>query len=286
MSLKRAILSNLNHILNRANLQLDTLTAAKQEDQRLATATERGAFTTPLYPVPSCFHASSHQTVLDAIANYSVEFEKFTDPTKNTVGYQFANGFYTSPDTEVLYSIVRHFQPKQILEIGCGNSTRITRQAIRDGSIETKLICLDPYPRRDVAEFADELFLEPVEASRSLELVKALQSGDVLFIDTSHEVRPANDCAYIYGVLIPQVPAGVIVHIHDIFLPYEYPEMMATGDAKTWGEQTVVSAMLQGNPPWDVLWPGHWLQRTLPNFAAHFPKLGQGLAQSLWLCRK
>jgi hypothetical protein len=285
MSLKRTILSLLNSVLRPANLQIDTLTAARQEDARLTAATARGAFQQPIYPVPACFLASSHQTILDALPSYATEFEKFTALSQNTVGYQFDNGFYTSPDTEVLYTIVRTFQPQHILEIGCGNSTRITRQAIRDGNLQTKLTCLDPYPRRDVVAFADELYLEPVEASKALQLVKSLSPGDILFIDTSHIVAPANDCAYIYGVLIPQVPAGVIIHIHDIFLPYEYPEKMATGDAKTWGEQTVVAAMLQGNPPWVVLWPGHYLQRTLPDFAKHFPHLNQGLAQSLWLRR-
>jgi hypothetical protein len=102
---------------------------------------------------------------------------------------------------------------------------------------------VDPAPRRSVADLADELHLRPVENSEALELVKKLQSGDVLFIDTSHDVRPANDCAYIYGVLIPALAKGVIVHIHDVFLPFDYPERFARGDGASWGEQTVVALL-------------------------------------------
>jgi predicted O-methyltransferase YrrM len=274
MTLQRTIIESCNKVLRLANLKLDTLTAAKNAAQKLSAADQRGAFTKATYPVPDCFLESSHQSILDAMPHYAENFASFKDPVLNKVGYEYENDFYSCPDAEVLYTIVRTLQPKTIFELGCGNSTRITRLAIRDGNLDTKLICLDPYPRRDVEEFADAVHLKPVEDSNALELVKSLQSGDVFFIDTSHDVRPANDCAYIYGVLIPAVPAGVVVHIHDIFLPYDYPARLAFGDGASWGEQTVVAAMLQAKNAWDAIWPGYYLQHTLPNFASYFPASG------------
>ncbi len=286
MTILRSIIEIANKLLGPANLKLDTLTAAKTAKANLDAAAKRGAFTAATYPVPACFLNSQHQTILDALPQYAPVFETLTDISRNQVGYQFNNDFYSSPDTEALYTILRTYQPKQILELGCGNSTRITRLAIRDGKLATKLVCLDPYPRRDVADFADELHLRPVEDSNALDLVKQLKPGDVFFIDTSHDVRPANDCAYIYGVLIPAVPAGVIVHIHDIFLPYDYPTRLAFGDGASWGEQTVVAVMLQDADAWEAIWPGHYLQKTLPTFATHFPHLGDRAAQSLWLRKR
>ncbi len=285
MTIARTAIQLLNRGLALANLRLDSMTAEKRKIAAVDVAAQRGAFTKQAYPTPSCFADVDYQAVLDALAQHQSVFNSFKSTSSNTVGYQFGNYFYTSPDAEVLYTLVRKLQPKTILELGCGNSTRITRQAIRDGQLASKLICLDPYPRRDVAEFADELHLKQVEDSNALALVQALEPGDVLFIDTSHDVRPANDCAYIYGVLIPAVKPGVIVHIHDIFLPYDYPESFARGDGESWGEQTVVAVMLQ-NEHWDAIWPGRYLQLSVPNFASYFPHLDGRLAQSLWLKRR
>jgi predicted O-methyltransferase YrrM len=285
MTIARTAIELINRGLALANLKLDSMTSEKQRWAALDVAAQRGAFTKQAYPTPSCFANVSYQWVLDQQAQYRTVFDSFKSTASNAVGYQFGNYFYTSPDAEVLYTIIRTLQPKTILEIGCGNSTRITRQAIRDGQLASKLICLDPFPRRDVADFADQLHLKPVEDSNALELVQALQPGDVLFIDTSHDVRPANDCAYIYGVLIPAVKPGVIVHIHDIFLPYDYPEYFARGDGASWGEQTVVAMMLQSEQ-WDAIWPGRYLQTTVPDFSSYFPNLDGRLAQSLWLKRR
>lgn len=283
MTLTRQIIELSNRLLGKANLKLDSLTLTKREVARLDQAAERNVFTTALYPVPPCYTTHEAAPLLEALPKYQQELQNLRETSTNAVGYQLENGFYSSPDTEILYTLVRELNPKRILEIGCGNSTRITRQAIRDGGLQTKLTCLDPYPRRDVAEFADELHLCPVENSPVLKLLSELGPGDILFIDTSHELHPANDCAYIYCVLLPQVPTGVIVHIHDIFLPYEYPERMVRTDAGHWGEQYVVSVLLQNEHQWAAIWPGHYLQRSMPDFAQHFPLMTTGLAQSLWL---
>lgn len=283
MTLLRQLITFSNRLLSKANLKLDSQTQAKREVKRLDQAAGRSVFTSPLYRVPLCYENHEAAPLLAALPKYEQELVKLRETNSNTVGYQLENGFYTSPDTEILYTLIRELKPQRILEIGCGNSTRITRQAIRDGSLQTKLTCLDPYPRRDVAEFADELHLHPVENSPALKLLSDLGPGDILFIDTSHELHPSNDCAYIYCVLLPQVPVGVIVHIHDIFLPYEYPEHFVRGDAGHWGEQYIVSVLLQNETRWAAIWPGHYLQRSMPNFATHFPLMTNGLAQSLWL---
>lgn len=286
MTFQRNIIEFVNRLLSPINLQLESKTLQKMEQSRLDKAVARGAFSSCVYPIPPCFLRSQHQQLIDALPALQPAIENLSEPSRNQVGYQFDNGFYTSPDTEILYTIVRTLQPNQILEIGCGNSTRITRQAIIDGQLSTTITCIDPYPRRDVAGYADQVHMCPVEESNAADLVAKLHPGDVLFIDTSHILFPANDCAYIYGVLIPLVPDGVIVHIHDIFTPYEYPEDFARKEGAQWGEQYLVAMMLHDNDRWEALWPGHYLQRTLPDFASHFPRLTPANpAQSLWLRR-
>ena len=114
-------------------------------------------------------------------------------------------------------------------------------------------------------------------------LAATLKAGDVLFIDTSHETKVANDVVFIYGCLLPQIAPGVIVHIHDIFLPYEYPHEWVTALGYDWGELYVVQAMLTLSDHWETLWPGYYLQRTMPDFNSFFPDVRGHFAQSLWL---
>jgi predicted O-methyltransferase YrrM len=285
MSKLRAALNGLNQVLSTLNLQLDTLTAARLERQRLREIDRRGWFDQPVYPLPASFTNPRYQRLLDELPKYRERFDTFARAEANDVGFQFDNGFYGSPDAEVLYAMVRTLRPRRIVEIGCGNSTRIIRQAIRDGQIDCKHIGIDPQPRREVSGLVDMRIDRPIEDAGAEAHIEKLDAGDILFIDTSHEVKPANDVAYIYGRLVPGLSAGVIVHIHDIFIPYEYPRAWLLDTGRKWGEQYIVQAIVMNSANWEVLWPGYFLQRTLPEFARHFPYLSSGYAQSLWLRR-
>ena len=277
-------LEQWNHVLRRFNLRLDTLTAAKNEKERLRAVAERGGFTAPMFPLPRCFTTSEYRTVLDALPTYRSQLARLVHAEDNEVNFTYDNSYYKSPDAEVLYTIIRQRRPERILEIGCGNSTRVIRQAILDGKLRSTLVCIDPYPREELSTLADEFVRARVETQDAAVLAGSLHAGDVLFIDTSHEVRVANDIAYIFGCLIPRLRPGVIIHIHDIFLPYEYPRHWVLDlDLQAWGEQYVVQAMLAESSHWKAIWPGYYLQRTLMDFAGHFPNCGDHFAQSLWI---
>jgi hypothetical protein len=217
---------------------------------------------------------------------FAARFRTFHNAADNPVGYQFDNGFYSSPDAEVLYAIVRMLEPRRILEIGCGNSTKIVRQAIWDGEFASDHRCIDPYPRAEISALADQVIRQRIETADPGELAGSLAAGDMLFIDTSHEVSPANDVAYLYGRLLPRLAGGVVVHIHDIFLPYEYPLAWVKDEGLDWGEQYIVQALLSEGDKWEVLWPGYYLQRTLSDFGKHFPEARGRDAQSLWIRKR
>lgn len=286
MKLTRRCLGLLNRGLATVNLRLETLTAAKHEASRLAEVDARNGFERPAYPVPAAFLASNWRELITELPRYRERFDTFVRAADNDVGYTFTNEYFRSPDAEVLYAIVRRYQPRNILEVGCGNSTKVIRQAIRDGQLATRHRCIDPMPRVEIAALADEIVRQPVEHLDAAELAGWLAAGDVLFVDTSHEVKPANDVAHIFGSLFPRLAAGVIVHIHDIFLPYEHPRSWVIEKRLNWGEQYLVQAMLANGDGWDVLWPGHYLQRSQSDFAAHFPHLAGTQAQSLWLRKR
>ena len=284
-SSSRAAVNQLNRILALFNVRVDSLTLERKEAARLDEAAARGDFDQQLYILPDPFRDERWREVLQAVPDYMERFLSFYDPTRNDVGYTFGNGYFSSPDAEVLYTMVRTKRPAQVLEIGCGNSTKIIRQAIRDGGFPCHHRCIDPNPRAEISPLADEVVRRRIESFDPVVLASEIDAGDILFIDTSHEVSPANDVTYIYGRLLPRVRVGVVVHIHDIFLPYEYPQRWVKKLGLNWGEQYIVQAMLTGSRDWEVLWPGHYLERTLANFASYFPAKGIQHAQSLWLSR-
>ena len=99
---------------------------------------------------------------------------------------------------------------------------------------------------------------------------ETLKCNDILFIDSSHQIRIGNDVVKLLLDIIPALKKGVLVHFHDIFLPYDYPRQWIIDNRWEWNEQYLVQAMLQGSVEFEVLWPGHFLQRTFPNFANLF----------------
>jgi hypothetical protein len=278
------IKTGVNSLLRRVNLRLDSLTAANAERRRLETLAAVGHFDRPAFPVPAAFARADFRPVLDAAASFSDRFKDFEDPARNDVRYAFDNPYFLSPDAEVLYAFVRTLRPGRIVEVGSGNSTRVARQAIRDGGLGTELISIDPHPRADVRGFADRVIQTPVErAVEDWSVFASIEPGDVLFIDSSHILAAGNDCVALYLQVLPKMPAGVVVHVHDVFLPYEYPRAWVVGHGWPWNEQYLVYAMLAFGTAFDVLWAGHYLQKTLPDFASRFPRARDGQATSLWL---
>lgn len=285
MMIARRMLDGANRALRALNVRVDTLTARRVEANRLQRAALRGAFREPVYPVPQSFAETASNALLAAVDKYHERFETFSDPESNCGGFSFENDFFSSPDAEVLYTLVRERRPKSILEIGCGNSTRVSRTAIIDGELGTRLTCVDPAPRTSIADLADSVLLREVESVPVAELTSKLGADSILFIDTSHEVRPGGDVQFIYCQLFPRIPVGTLVHIHDIFLPYDYPARFSVNSQLVWGEQYLVQVLLQESRDWRIVWPGYYLQQSLPDFARHFPHKGDRSAQSLWIER-
>jgi predicted O-methyltransferase YrrM len=275
----------LNSVLEPFNMRLDTLTAQRREAERLKRLSDANHFEARIFPVPASVSACDPLPVVAAVRQHRQRFDTFLDAQANDVGYEFSNHYFSSPDAEVLYAMVRACQPRTIIEVGSGHSTKISRQAILDGGLSTQLIAIDPDPRVDIDALADELHKQAVETLET-NAFDRLQRGDILFIDSSHEIKPGNDCAFLYLRLMPLLPVGVVIHVHDIFLPFEYPESWIRDQHWPWTEQYLVQAMLMSGDAFEVLWPGYHLQQTCPEFAEWFPHAGNRRAQSFWLRKR
>jgi len=280
--MKRRALDLLNRVLEPSNVRLDTLTATRAEARRLADLALRGHFDKPVYGAlpPRLF--TDPTPLMEAIAADARIFAKFGAPELNDVGYSFDNDYFSSPDAEVLYTMIGLRRPKTIIEIGSGHSTRLMRQAVRDRALPTTIVSVDPDPRVDVASFADEVHRVRVETLEAGGIAARLEVDDILFIDSSHIIAIGGDVSFLYFEVLPRLRPGVLIHIHDIFLPYEYPQEWVRDHKFAFDEQLLLNGILHWSDALQVIWPGYLLQKSDPRFAACFPNANGRRAQSFW----
>ena len=222
------------------------------------------------------------------LGGYLAEFRPAADPHAPDGVFRLGNATYDSVDAELLYGIVRWAKPKRYVELGSGYSTLVAWEALhRNGTGE--LHCYDPYPSAHVLarpELAARL--QRVSAQQIEERVVAeLESGDVLFVDTSHTVKQGGDVNRIVLDLLPLVAPGVSVHFHDIFLPGDYsPGHIA--NAHYWTEQYLLQAFLVGNRDWEVLAGGQAVARHAPErLRKVIPSYHEGVSPgAFWIRRR
>lgn len=187
--------------------------------------------------------------------------------------FAYDNGNFGPGDAEVLYSLIRYFRPERILEVGSGYSTLVACAALErnshDGSRRAVHQCIEPYEMPWLESLPVEVTRERVEQVK-LEHFARLRSGDILFIDSSHMVRPQGDVLFLYQEVLPRLASGVIVHIHDVFTPYDYPSRWLVDRVCFWNEQYLLEVMLAAGDRYKPLLGLHALYKLRPDdlFAA------------------
>jgi predicted O-methyltransferase YrrM len=214
--------------------------------------------------------------VQEELAPYLGEYSPSAKPTGNPRDFYFDNGFYERIDAETLYAVIRRFSPARIIELGSGMSTLVIADArSRDAAADPgSHHVYDPYPREDLAPVISEIAdLRRVSATEvDLDAFRELQSGDVLFVDTTHTVKTGGDVNRIVLDVLPVLAPGVIVHVHDIFLPWEYPLEFAAERNFFWAEQYLLQAFLAFNSEFEFLFSAHDLHRRYPDYTSRaFP---------------
>ncbi len=156
------------------------------------------------------------------------------------------NGFLPGLDIVGIYGIIAKYKPAKCIEIGSGNSTKVARKSIKENNLNTEIISIDPFPRANIDHLADKIIREPFEnLSDNKFIIESLNENDILFIDNSHRVFPNSDAMICFLELLPFLRKGVIVHIHDIYLPYDYPQFMCD---RFYNEQYMLAAFILANP--------------------------------------
>jgi hypothetical protein len=216
------------------------------------------------------------------------------DP-KHPGKYFYNNIFFFAGDAEYYYSIIRARKPKRIVEIGSGFSTLMAMEAVKrnkqlDASYHCTVTCIEPYHNEWLESTGATIIRSKVEEV-DRKLFTDLEANDILFIDSSHVVKPQGDVLLECFELLPSLAHGVLIHIHDIFTPKDYPATWVFNDRRLWHEQYLVEALLMYNSRFRIigalnhLYSNHRgeLEEKFPKLRQMPPKTHEKEPASLWL---
>jgi predicted O-methyltransferase YrrM len=183
----------------------------------------------------------------------AIPFEKETQD----FSFYYDNPSLRPGDAEYLYSMVRQFMPSRIIEIGSGYSTLLVQKAISDIRVlkqdyTIEHICIEPYEMPWLEKTGVRVIRELVEDLKP-DFFKSLGENDILFIDSSHMVRPQGDVLFEFLEILPVLQKGVIIHVHDIYSPRDYPKELLVDDVMFWNEQYILESFLTCNPSFEII---------------------------------
>lgn len=198
-------------------------------------------------------HEPSYAAATKGIMRYAEELAKIEVTAADPRQPSWVNGMISGLDGASFYAFVRDRKPALYLEIGSGNSTKFVARARADGGLEatTKLVSIDPHPRAEIDQLCDEIQRAPLEGA-DLAVFAQLRAGDIVFFDGSHRTFMNSDVAVFFLDILPAIPAGVLVGIHDIYLPDDYPADIAE---RYYSEQYPLATWLLGGADVEIVLP-------------------------------
>jgi hypothetical protein len=188
---------------------------------------------------------------------YCDQLETLSETESDPAQPYWGNTFFSGDDARVAYATTAVYRPANIIEVGSGNSTRFFRKAIRDHELSCSLLSIDPYPRSEVEGLADRIIRENVVGTDPC-MFESLNANDVLFIDGSHLTFNGTDVPFLFLEVLPRIKPGVLVHVHDICLPYEYNEAYTRSNCN---EQYLLACLLLFGDTWETLLPVNFLHK-------------------------
>lgn len=203
---------------------------------------------------------------------------------KSDLAPKFDQDWFPTLDAVAAYMLVRQYGPKRIVEVGSGHSTRFLARAVQDARLPTEITAIDPQPRAALTGLAVR-FHNAILQTADPAIFAALEPGDILFIDSSHILMPGTDVDWLFNRVLPALPPGVLLHIHDIFLPDDYPADWAW---RGYNEQQAIGPLLAGG--FQPVFASHYAATRLKaavqgGIVGRLPQAAGAHPASLWLIR-
>ncbi|MEM8520122.1 class I SAM-dependent methyltransferase [Flavobacterium sp. PL12] len=207
------------------------------------------------------------------------------------IRYQFENGSYSYTDGVILYSMIRYSQPKRIIEVGSGHSSMVmldTNELFFKNQID--LTFIEPYPERLYSLMKDSdkekaTVLESDVQLIPLSVFEELESGDILFIDSTHVSKTGSDVNYMLFEILPILKSGVLIHFHDVFYPFEYPKEWVF-QGRNWNENYILRAFLMYNENFEIKLFSEYLHTHHKTIFEEMPLCYKNPGGNLWIEKK
>lgn len=195
-------------------------------------------------------HAEQHRNLEHVFSEYLEEF------------LPEANSGLSQVDAFILYSLIRLKKPRVLIEIGSGESTKVSLSALmmnRKDGIHSRFVAIEPFPR-DFLRAIDEKSFQLIESKVQDVPLSTFADADILFIDSSHVSKIGSDVNYEIFNIIPRLKVGALVHWHDIMIPADYPRVWIETGRMFWNESYVVHAFMLYNKSFRVIWASRYMQ--------------------------
>lgn len=205
--------------------------------------------------INSCRDIYKHN--LESFLRFKEDFAKIPlKPPDSSLTPFWLNDYLPAIDAISLYSFICLFEPRKYVEVGSGNSTKFANRAIQDHKLKTEIISIDPQPRTEINQLCNIIIRKGLEAI-DLQIVNELSDGDILFIDGSHRCFMNSDVTIVFLEILPKLKSNVLVHFHDIFLPYDYlPEW----EKRYYSEQYLLAtALLSETRKFNIILPNYFI---------------------------
>ncbi len=206
---------------------------------------------------------------------------------KSDKRYYFNNVFFSYTDAFLLYSMIRHFNPIQIIEVGSGFSSAVMLDTIDTFAMPVKITFIEPFPKRLkllMKENEDKRFQIQTSQIQDIDsdFFKSLNQNDILFIDSTHVSKTGSDVNYVIFNILPILKKGVLIHFHDIFYPFEYPKQWVY-EGRNWNENYLLRAFLMNNNDYKILLFSDYLHKIHKEAFKHMPLCYNNTGGSIWI---
>ncbi|MCB0804513.1 MAG: class I SAM-dependent methyltransferase [Bacteroidales bacterium] len=233
-------------------------------------------------------HVDEQKDLLAGFRKYYEEMP-FGDAKKEGMRYYFDNSFYTYTDGIMLYCMMRHFKPKNIIEVGSGFSSAVmmdTRDAFK---LDTKLGFIEPYPERLFSLMSEkdkqdnDVLVKDIQEV-PLSYFEKLGKNDMLFIDSTHVSKTGSDVNYLFFEVLPILKEGVLVHIHDVFATFEYPRDWVY-EGRSWNEDYMLRAFLMYNDSFRIKLFSNYIHKFYSDYFKDLPLCYNNTGGNIWIER-
>jgi predicted O-methyltransferase YrrM len=217
------------------------------------------------------FNDAGHEYILGEVFSRHIgayDYPEILPETPELTEFFTRNSQFSWLDSRALFVLLREWRPRRLIEIGSGFSSLLIADVNRrflGNSLE--VTCVEPYPRPFLHDGLPGIshLLQAKVQDVALDTFTALEAGDVLFIDSSHVAKTGSDVNYLYFEVLPRLRPGVRVHIHDIFVPHEYPKDWVLDENRSWNEQYLLRALLMHSTAFRVLFGSYYANFRFPD---------------------